>query len=125
MISGTEQIPFPPWDRYLKDVSRLSLSEENKEYRDFLKSLTPPDTLNDEYIQKIQEAFVKMTPEEIKKKLNSAKKREIDAIRRRLIPVKKKLADNTPLPTHLNLTILRFIPEDIGLLIRANNEHFK
>merc|ERR1712142_723766 len=127
----TDQIPLPEWDRYLKSVSKITLNEKNKEYKEFLKDINLREkfkedgSISDETLHQIQEAFEKMIPEEDKKLLHAVKKKEIDAYRRRLIPTKKQLANDQPFPTHLNFTVLPFTAQDIGLLIRANMEHVK
>ena len=83
------------------------------------------DTLVEETLHRIEEAFEKMIPEKDKKMLNAVKKKEIDAIRRRLIHTEKQLSNDVQLPTYLNSTVLPFIGQDIGLLIRANIEHLR
>ena len=83
------------------------------------------DILFEDTIHRIEEAFEKMVPEKDKKMLNAVKKKEIDSIRRRLIPVKKQHSNDAQLPTHLNFTVLPFIAQDIGLLIKANAEHVR
>lgn len=129
--SYTDQIPLPEWDRYLKSVSKITLNEKNKEYSKFLKDfelrkkLEKDGTLDDETLHKIEEAFDRMIQEEDRKLLNSVKKKEIDAIRRRLIPTKKRLSKELEIPAHLNITVLKFTAQDIGLLIKANMEHVK
>ena len=127
----TEQVPLPAWDRYLKAISKITLNESNKEYSEFLKksdlrkTFDEDGTLSDKTLRGIEEAFEKMVSAADRKLLNSVKKKEIDAIRRRLIPTKKHLAGDVQIPTHLNMTVLQFTAQDIGLLIKANMEHVK
>ena len=90
-----------------------------------MKSSRNGGTLDNVAIRKIEEAFERMVPEEDRRMLNHVKKKEIDAIRRRLIPRKKHLTQELHLPTHLNMTILKFTAQDLGLLIKANRDHAK
>ena len=107
------------------------MNEKNKEYSKFLKDfelrkkLEKDGTLDDETLHKIEEAFDRMIQEDDRKLLNSVKKKEIDAIRRRLIPTKKHLSKELEVPAHLNITVLKFTAQDIGLSIKANMEHVR
>ena len=92
---------------------------------DLRKTFDEDGTLSDKTLRSIEEAFEKMVSAADRKLLNSVKKKEIDAIRRRLIPTKKHLAGDVQIPTHLNMTVLQFTAQDIGLLIKANMEHVK
>ena len=121
--SPNDQIPLPEWDRYLKSVSKITINEKNKEYKEFIKNSGLKDEDDERAIHKIEEVFERMIPEEDRKLLNIVKKKEIDAIRRRIIPRKKNLKNEVQIPTHLNVTVLKFTAQDIGLLIRANKEH--
>ena len=124
------EIPPPAWSRYLESVSEITLKEENSDFREFMKNEDLREKLDQDIIlkdtiQRIEEAFEKMVPEKDKKLLNAVKRKEIDSIRRRLIPVKKQHSNDAQLPTHLNFTVLPFIAQDIGLLIKANAEHVR
>ena len=123
--SATDQLPLPPWDRYLKAISKITLNDKNKEYRDYIRSLNKDNAAGPELIKLIEDAFEKMISDEDKNLLHHVKKKEIDAIRRRLIPKKKHMSDDSEMPTHLNMTYLRFTAHDLGLLIQANIEHAK
>lgn len=129
--SPTDRVPLPEWDRYLKSVSQITLDKKNKEYGQFLKEIDlrkkfeVEGFIDDETIRKIEEAFDKLIPAEDKKRLNVVKKKEIDAIRRRIIPRKKSLAQDVEFPKHLNMSVLPFTAQDIGLLIKANGEHVR
>ena len=59
---------------------------------DLRKTFDEDGTLSDKTLRSIEEAFEKMVSAADRKLLNSVKKKEIDAIRRRLIPTKKHLA---------------------------------
>ena len=124
------EIPPPAWSRYLESVSEITLKEENSDFREFMKNEDLREKLDQDIIlkdtiQRIEEAFEKMVPEKDKKLLNAVKRKEIDSIRRRLIPAKKHDSNDAKLPTHLNFTVLPFIAQDIGLLIKANAEHVR
>ena len=127
----TDRVPLPEWDRYLKSVSKITLDKKNKEYGQFLKDIDlrkkfeEDGFINDETVRRIEEAFDRLIPAEDKNLLNAVKKKEIDAIRRRIIPRKKSLGPDVELPTHLNMTVLAFTAQDIGLLIKANGEHVR
>jgi len=123
--SATDQLPLPPWDRYLKAISKITLNDKNKQYRDYIRSLNKDNAAGPELIKLIEDAFEKMISDEDKNLLHHVKKKEIDAIRRRLIPKKKHMSDDSEMPTHLNMTYLRFTAHDLGLLIQANIEHAK
>jgi len=116
-------IPLPEWDRYLKSVVKIVFGEKNKKFAEYAKSLGLGRSVEDEIIKKIEVAFDRMIPEEDRKILNGIKKKEIDAIRRRLIPIKKHLSNDLQMPSHLNITKLQFSSQDMGLLIKANMEH--
>ena len=90
-----------------------------------LREKLDQDIILKDTIQRIEEAFEKMVPEKDKKLLNAVKRKEIDSIRRRLISAKKQHSTDFQIPTHLNFTVLPFIAQDIGLLIKANAEHVR
>jgi len=114
----------------LEAVSHITLSPENIAFREFVRRENLREKLEqgiqvEETLQRIEEAFEKLVSERIKKMLNAVKKKERDAIRRKLILMNKQPSHDVQLPTHLNLTVIPFIAQDIGLLIRANGEHVK
>ena len=90
-----------------------------------LREKLDQDTLVEETLHRIEAAFEKMIPEKDKKMLNAMKKKEIDVIHSRLIHTEKQLSNDVQLPTYLNSTVLPFIAQDIGLLIRAATEHIR
>ncbi|XP_023341307.1 nucleobindin-2 [Eurytemora carolleeae] len=57
------------------------------------------------------------------KELNYVKKREIDQIRRRILPRKKYLQKDFQEPDHLDMTRIKFDGQDWKLLIRAFEKH--
>merc|ERR550519_940291 len=124
-----EQVPLPTWDHYLKQITSITINDENAAYRDFIKKLnaeTAPDPVDgwgEAWADKVVDAFERLVSESSKKQLNEVKKREVNAIRRRLIPRKKSQSNNDEMPTHLDMTSLRFTGQDLKMLIKANNDH--
>jgi len=128
----TDQVPLPTWDHYLKQVSKITINDENSEYRDFIHNLNkeigtgePEEVEGKEWTAKVIDAFNRLVSENTKRQLHAVKKREIDAIRRRLIPRKKSQTSEDDTPTHLDMKTLSFTAEDLRLLIEANREHVK
>lgn len=85
----TDQVPLPTWDYYLKQVSKITINDENSEYRDFIHNLNkevgagePEEVLGKEWTAKVVDAFNRLVSENSKRQLHAVKKREIDAIRR-------------------------------------------
>jgi len=125
-----EQVPLPSWDHYLKQVTSITINDENASYRDFIKKLNegtaghPVDGWGEDWTNKVVDAFERLVSVGSKKQLNEVKKREVNAIRRRLIP-RKKSQNNDEVPTHLDMTNLRFTGQDLRMLINANRDHIK
>jgi len=118
-----EEVPLPLWDRYLKEVSRASLNEKNAAYKEYVNKLGKENNTREEWMEKVVEAFEKMMDPETRQLLNNIKKKEVDAIRRRLIPRKKNDARADDLPTYLDMTVLRFTKDDLRKLIESNLAH--
>jgi len=126
-----EQVPLPTWDHYLKQITSITINDENAAYRAFIKKLNeetagdPVDGWGEGWTDKVVDAFERLVSEGSKKQLNEVKKREVNAIRRRLIPKKKSQSYNDEVPTHLDMTNLRFTGQDLRMLIKANREHIQ
>jgi len=124
-----EQVPLPTWDHYLKQITSVTINDENAAFRDFMHKLNEVDRVGDweeEWANRVADAFEKLISENSKRHLNEIKKKEVSAIRRRLMQGKKNQnQNNSELPTHLDMTNPRFTGQDLRMLIMANSNHVK
>jgi len=120
-IKPQDVFPEPEYSRYLATIAKILVDNKFEIH----KSQIVMDGIADEVVKYVTK-FIEGLPEEARRTLSRYKRKEVDRLRRKLIPRKKKLQnyDNSSNPDHLDMTKTAFDAKDLILLIKANRAHY-